>query len=246
MRNGWAKAGLWAGAAVLAATGLSGCQSVAGSSPETMVRVIDASYNAPAVDVDVATTPIAENIGSGTITNYAFLPPENATASVYPTGTKKATAQASGQMLANGDYSVLLEDSGAGYTATLLSDESTAPPSGDIALRFIEESPAAGAVDVYLVPGSTTVAAAKPLLTNLTVNSVSDYETVPAGTYTVVVLPTGETPTASTSTTSTTTTQNYASTNLQLTAGAAETVVIMDSKLTATPPVTLVVGTDRE
>jgi hypothetical protein len=51
------------------------------------VRVIDASYNAPAVDVKVATTQIAANIGAATFTNYAFLPPEDTTAYVYPTGT---------------------------------------------------------------------------------------------------------------------------------------------------------------
>src|ERR1700733_12172891 len=95
---------------------LLGCQSVQTSAPsQTEVRVIDASYNAPAIDVDVGTTQIATNIGAASFTNYAFLPPENATAYVYPTGKTTAIAQVAGEFLVSQRHSVLITDSGTTY-----------------------------------------------------------------------------------------------------------------------------------
>lgn len=205
-----------------------------GNSPQTMIRVIDASYNAPAVDVNIATTPIAVNIAAQTITNYAFLPPENATAYIYPTGTKKATASASGNFLASEEHSILLTDSGTGYAATVLTDQTTAPPLGDVAIRFVQEAQAVGLVDLYLVPSSSTLAGAKPVLAKVAAGTVTDYVDIPAGTYTVVVTPTGDI------------TKAYSSASLVLSGGAARTAVVMDSQLTANPPVTVVIGNDRD
>ena len=153
---------LWlrlATALAVAALPLLGCQSVANSSPsQTQVRVIDASYNAPAVDVDIATTAIAANIGAATFSNYAFLPPENATAYVYPTGTTKSGASVDGQFLVNEQHSILIADSGKGYTASILTDQPTAAPAGYFSIRFLQQALQAGAVDIYLVPDGGTLA----------------------------------------------------------------------------------------
>ena len=60
----WTSVGATAAVALLP---VLGCQSVENSTPsQTEVRVIDASYNAPAVDVKVGTTLIASNIGAAT------------------------------------------------------------------------------------------------------------------------------------------------------------------------------------
>lgn len=213
---------------------LSGCQNVQGGSmtTTTMVRVIDASYNAPAVNVNVGSTPIATNTAALTITNYAFLPPQNATVYAYPVGTKTATASAVGQFLASQEHSLFLTDSGAGYTATILTDQVTTPPSGYISIRFLQQALSVGPVDVYLVPSTSTLAGSKPLLSNLAVQAVTDYIPVPAGTYTVVVTPTGITTSA------------YTSTSTTYTAGQVRTMLIMDAQLTTNPPVTVVVGND--
>src|ERR1022692_4768038 len=47
---------------------LAGCQSVSGYSAVSLVRVIDASYNAPAINVFVEGNLVAANIGQGSIT----------------------------------------------------------------------------------------------------------------------------------------------------------------------------------
>jgi hypothetical protein len=220
-------------AAAAAGVPLLGCQSVQNSSPtQTQVRVIDASYNAPAVDVDIATTPIAANIGAATFTNYAFLPPENETAYIYPTGTTKAGASVDGQFLINEQHSILITDSGKGYTVSILTDQPTAAPAGYFSIRFLDEALKAGAVDIYLVPDGSTLADAKPLYTNVAPQAAEGYANVPAGSYTVVVTPTGVTKTPS------------VSTAIQFTAGQVRTALIMDAQLTTNPPVTVTIGND--
>lgn len=216
-----------------AAALLTGCQTVQNSTPtQTLVRVIDASYNAPAIDVKIGTTPIAANIGAATITNYAFLPPQNTTAYIYPTGSTKSTASADGDFLVNEQHSVFLTDTGAGYSATILTDQVTPPPTGYFSLRVLQQALSTGAVDVYLVPSTSTLSGSKPLLTDVKPNSIAGYVNVEAGIYTIVVTPTGVITTP------------YSSSQITFTAGQVRTLLIMDSALTTNPPVTVTIGDD--
>jgi hypothetical protein len=48
-----------------------------------------------------------------------------------------------------------------------------------------------GAVDIYLLPSSSTLSGSKPLLADVTPQSIEEYENVMAGSYTIVVTPTG-------------------------------------------------------
>ena len=64
--------------ALALALGLSACENVASYTQPSLVRVIDASYIAPAVNVQVEGTLLAGNIGQGTITPYGTLPASNA------------------------------------------------------------------------------------------------------------------------------------------------------------------------
>jgi hypothetical protein len=229
-RKFWARV-----AATMAVAGvpLLGCQSVQSSMPsQTQVRVIDASYNAPAVDVDVATTPIATNIGAATFTNYAFLPPQNSTAYVFPVGTTKATVTVAGDFLVSEQHSVFITDVGTGYTATILTDQPTAAPTGYFSIRFLQQALVAGAVDIYLVPNGGALADAKPLFSDVAPQAVEGYANVIAGSYTIVITPTGVITTP------------YTSTAIQFSAGQVRTALIMDAQLTKNPPVTVTIGDD--
>jgi hypothetical protein len=230
------KCWLPAAGAVLSMLLVVGCQSVAGSTPETQVRVIDASYNAPAVNVNISSTPIAANIAAGTITNYAILGVQNSTASVYPASSKTATAtaSASGTFGAGQQHSVYITNSGSTYAATILTDQDTAAPSGSVSVRFLQQALSTGAVDIYFVPSGGTLADTDALLSDVTTGTITSYINVPAGTYTVVVTAAGST------------TSKYTSASMTLSSGAVRTMLIMDAQLTSNPPVNVVVGDDLD
>lgn len=228
------RAGATALTVLLLALAFCGCQSVQSSSvSQTQVRVIDASYNAPSVNVDMGTTPIATNIGAATFTNYAFLPPENTTAYVFPVGATKPTAQAAGEFEVSQMHSVFITDtSNGGYTASILTDQAAAAPAGYFSIRFLQQALKAGAVDIYVVPGGSTLADAKPLFSNVAPQSTAGYANVMAGSYTIVITPTGVITTP------------FSSSQIQFTAGQVRTALIMDAQLTTNPPVTVTIGND--
>lgn len=225
-----------AGLLTALALGLSSCTNVAGFSPTSLVRVIDASYIAPAVNFYVENTLFAGNIGQGYISNYGTVTPSPAAQIKVTQATGGATLVAAAATLNAGtQHSVFLTDNGASPTAyivTVLEDQQTPAAAGHSAFRFLNQAPRTGAVDVYMVPGSTTLANTIPLCSALPVGSTCGYVSFASATVTMVITPAG------------TVTPKFTSTSLALSGGEVRTVVIVDSQLTNDPPVQVVIAKD--
>jgi hypothetical protein len=225
-----------AGLSTVLALGLSSCTNVAGFTPTSLVRVVDASYIAPAVNVYVENTLFAGNIGQGYISNYGTAKPSPAAQIKVTQATGGATLVAAAATLNAGmQHSVFLTDNGASPTAyivTVLEDQQTPAAAGHSAFRFLNQAPRTGAVDVYMVPGATTLANTIPLCTALPVGSTCGYVSFASATVTMVITPAG------------TVTPKFTSTSLALSGGEVRTVVIVDSQLTNDPPVQVVIAND--
>jgi len=225
-----------AGLSTVLALGLSSCTNVAGFTPTSLVRVVDASYIAPAVNVYVENTLFAGNIGQGYISNYGTAKPSPAAQIKVTQATGGATLVAAAATLNAGmQHSVFLTDNGASPTAyivTVLEDQQTPAAAGHSAFRFLNQAPRTGAVDVYMVPGATTLANTIPLCTALQVGSTCGYVSFASATVTMVITPAG------------TVTPKFTSTSLALSGGEVRTVVIVDSQLTNDPPVQVVIAND--
>jgi hypothetical protein len=234
--------------ALTLALALSACQSIAKSYQYSLVRVIDASTNAPALNVFVGGTEMAANIGDGTITSYGTLPTSSAMAIVVKDATATSTSTSSTllstttSIVTGAHYSLLVADSStstSSYTLSVLEDQHTAAASGQSAFRFINEATNTGAVDIYVVPSTTTLAKTAALETDLTVGTVTKYVSFASQTVTIVIVPTGTTVTGTTALT-----DEYTSSSLTLTGGEVRTVLIVDSKLTSAPTFTAVIADD--
>jgi hypothetical protein len=216
--------------------GLSSCTNVAGFSQPSLVRVIDASYIAPAVNLYVENTLFAGNVGEGYISNYGTTRPSPAAViKVTQANGGAALVTASATLNAGAQHSVFLTDNGASptqYIVTVLEDQSTPAAGGHSAFRFLNQAPRTGPVDVYMVPGSTTLANTIPICTSLAVGSTCGYVSFASQTLTMVITPAG------------TVTAKFTSTALGLTGGEVRTVVIVDSQLTSDPPVQVVIAKD--
>lgn len=223
-------------AALLLAVALSGCEQVVTYTQPSLVRVIDASYIAPAANVTVEGQPLAGNIGQGTITSYGTLPASNYAPIDIAASTGGSTlVSTTGTLLPGGQSSILLEDNGAsptGYQVTILEDQQVPAAQGHSAFRFLNQAPRTGAVDVYMVPANTTLANTIPIVTNLPVGSTTGYISFSSQTVTMVVTPTGLT------------TPKYTSTSMALVGGEVRTVLIVDTQLTVDPPVEVFMADD--
>jgi hypothetical protein len=218
---------------------LPGCQSITGSSTVSQVRILDASPDAPGVDIYQGSSPLAYNLGLGTITSYVPIVPGGYSIVVDTAGSRQQLVSASGTFLPNTQYTVLIGNFAATLQELILKDQAQPAPSGQIALRFIDQSVRSNAVDVYLVPAGSTVTATRPVLTAISFNMNSGYLNIPAGTYTIVVLPTGTAPTATTPTLFTGAAVTYA-------VGSAKTIVLIDSQVATVPGVQVVTADDYD
>jgi len=218
---------------------LSGCQTVSGTTAVSQLRVIDASYNAPSLNVYVAGKLLAGNLGQGTITTYAQLATSNnEVVKVTAATSTTALASANTSLLGGTSHSVLISDINAVYQVTVLQDQSTAAPSGHSDFRMLNQAPSTGPVDVYFLSGTTATifATAKPVISALAVGATSGYVSIPSSTLYMVIAPAGTTLTVDLTTI-------YISAALPLVGGEVRTVLIVDPLLT-TQPVQVYVAND--
>jgi hypothetical protein len=218
---------------------LPGCQSITGNPSIAEVRIIDASPDAPGLDVYQGTNVLAYNLGLSTITSYITFTPGTYGVIVDPAGTRQPLVQTQGTFLNGGQYTILVGNYLNSIQELILKDQSTPAPAGQINVRFVDQSTRAGALDLYLVPTGSTLIQVKPVLSNITFNVNTGYFNVPAGTYTLVALPAGTIPTATGST-------SYTGASVTYAGGSARTFVLVDQQLITTPGIQVVTGDDYD
>jgi hypothetical protein len=218
------------------ACGLVACQNVATYTQPTVVRVIDASYMAPAINVNLDGTLFAANIGQGTFTNYATLKARSgALIAVAPAAGGTPLISTNGTFLPGQQYSILITDNGltpATYTITFLNDQRTLAAQGHSAFRYINQGLKTGAIDIYMVPDGVDLADAVPVVTNLAVGAVSNYISFESQTVSLVITAAGGDKAL------------YTSKPINLTGSEVRTVLIVNTQLTTNPPLTTFIGSD--
>jgi hypothetical protein len=221
---------------VLAAVGLSGCQGITMNSAQ--LRVLDASPDAGVIDSYQNSAALAYNLGFGTMTSYIPMSPGVYNLASEKAGTRQILAASTETLAANKQYTEIIGAGLANLQQTLFLDESTPAPSGRIAVRVINATTRAGAVDVYLVPMAPSfskVMSASPLAVNLGVGANSGYIDQPEGTYAIDVVPTGTVLASSTVTL-------YSGAQVAYASGAVRTVVLIDQAPVGTQHAALTPG----
>jgi hypothetical protein len=229
-------------ALLLAAIGtltLTGCQAIDNSAPVAQVRVIAASPDSPGLDIYQGSTALAYNLGFGTVTSYIQLAPGIYTISADTAGTKQTLTSSKSTYAASTQYTVLIGNAAASLQQITLTDQSQPAPTGQIALRFIDQATRIGAVDIYLVPGGQKLTSVTPLITGIAFGVNTGYLNIPTGTYSVVMVPTGTIPVS-------TTVATYSSPQATYSAGSAHTVILIDQQLVSTPGLQVVTADDFE
>ena len=212
------------------------------------LRVVDASPDAGVIDSYQNSSALAYNLGFGTMTSYILMSPGVYNLAAEKAGTRQVLASSTETLAANKQYTEIIGAGVANMQQTLFLDESTPAATGRIAVRVINATTRAGAVDVYLVPMALTGSkslSASPLAINLGVGANSGYIDLPEGTYAMDVVPTGTVLASSTVTLLSGAQVAYAS-------GAVRTVVLIDQPnpsgqhTASTPGVQAIVAADAD
>ena len=216
---------------------LTGCQGIVGNPSLSQVRVIDASPDAPGLDIYQGADALAYNLGFGTITSYIPIVPGTYTISANSAGTKQVLSSSKVTLGISSQYTVLIGNSAASLQQLILKDQSQPAPSGQISLRFIDQATRISAVDVYLVPAGQKLTAVTPIVTGLVFNVNTGYLNIPTGTYTLVMVPTGTVPTSETVAT-------YTGAQVTYTGGSARTIILIDQQLITTSGLQVITADD--
>lgn len=181
---------------------LNGCTQTKTPGPKTYVRVIDASSAAPNVDVYQSHNLIAQNLGLGGVTSYNSFKPGDLSFGVNQTATSNQITSVSGEFASSQQYTLLFSDLPTAESLTVITDQSTLPPSNFWAARFIPEASGAGAVDIYALANVTdnspagiqaAIDASTPVFTDVAEGAISQYLNLPAGNYVIAYTATGMT-----------------------------------------------------
>jgi hypothetical protein len=227
-----------AAAAALLAT-LTGCQAVVSSSSAAQVRIVDASPDAPGIDLYQADSAVAYNLGFGAITSYVPVAPGTYSISATTAGTRQVLSLARPTFAASSQYTVLIGNYSDSLQQVTLRDQNQPAPTGEFAVRFLNQATRTGPVDLYLVPSGHALITVNPILTNVAFGANTGYQTVSAGTYTLVVLPAGSAPIS-------TTIPSYTGAQLTYPGTAARTIILIDQPLPTTAGLQVITASDYD
>jgi hypothetical protein len=220
-----------------AALPLAGCQSIMNTQSTAQFRVIDASSEPAGIDIYENGTALTYNMGFGTVTSYIETQPGSHTISATATGTKLPLVSSTQSFPANGSYTVLVGNASMSMSETILQDRNQPAPSGQIALRLLDQAPSLGPVDVYLVPLGQKIATVAPFVSAISPAANTGYLNVSSGTYTVYLLPSGSANTG---------TPRCNGTAMTVASGSARSLVLIDQALLTTQACSVIVTDDYD
>ncbi|SEN50163.1 protein of unknown function [Halorientalis persicus] len=152
------------------------------------VRIAHAVPNAPAVDVAVDGETVLENVTFGTVSDYLSVDAGARQVTVTAANDSEAVYYDETLPIRTGTYTVAAagevgDDAAEPFTPVILLDEGTEPDEDEALVRLAHLAPDAPAVDV------TVVETDEALFENVSFANSSEYQTVPAGNYTLDVRP---------------------------------------------------------
>ncbi|UTA46659.1 DUF4397 domain-containing protein [Simiduia sp. 21SJ11W-1] len=157
------------------------------------VRVVHNSADAPAVDVILndAAMPAIEDLAFPDFVGYVNLAAGDYDIAVNAANTTTTVIDAPGVALANGgSYTIIALNELAAIEPLVLVDNERRVAT-EAKVRLIHGSTLAGNVDIYVVGEAADITSATPNFSDIPFKAETGYVSLDAGTYDVVITPTG-------------------------------------------------------
>jgi hypothetical protein len=156
-----------------------------GSSSNAKIRLVNASPDEDSLDLLVDTKNVASGVGYGAASAYASVGSGTRHLQVEPTGTTNVLIDSSPSLGSGSNLTLVSLNFSFNISSVLLTDDNSAPTSGNFKLRIFNASPGMGAQDVYLVTFGTDINSVDPTFSSLGFGSAAAYSTLAAGDYEV-------------------------------------------------------------
>jgi hypothetical protein len=162
-----------------------GCQvddALGPSQNRAVVQFINANPGYDTTDFWVDSTDLLPAIeyGGGS-SAYVATPKTERVFTVRATDDTATLASTSMLVIDQSVYAMIFTKRPAGNGLLVVPEASSAPPAGMIALRVVNVSPTAGAVDLYINSTASDTALATPVESNIPPEGISQYQNIAAG-----------------------------------------------------------------
>jgi hypothetical protein len=185
LRVRWLFAGILSLGTTLFVAGCSGGGS-------TRYRVMNAVPDEASLNVLVDSTSVSSNLAYGTSTGYTSIQSGSHQVAVEPAGSSTALLTQSISFASGSDRTIVASNFSSNIANLVLTDDNSAPTSGDFKIRVVNAAPSLGPADVYIVAPASDLNTVSPTVSNLTFGAATGYQSVTAGSYEVVLTPVGE------------------------------------------------------
>lgn len=158
------------------------------------LRVVHASPDAPAVDVvvnDNFAEPLVNALAYPDFTGYVRVPADSYNVKVAADADNDIVAIDADLDLAAGSVSSVLAVGELADIEPLVLTDNPRRIATEARVRLVHGSPAAGAVDIYVVAPGTDLNTVTPNFSNVPFKAETGYVSLPAGDYDVVITATG-------------------------------------------------------
>ena len=178
--------------AVLGLIALASFTIGCGSSSNAKIRLVNATPDENSLDLLVDTKSVASGVGYGAASAYASVSSRKRHLQVEPSGTTNVLIDTSSSISSGSNLTLASLNFSFNISSVLLTDDNSAPTSGNFKLRIFNASPGMGAQDVYVVTFGTDISSVDPAFSSLGFGSAAVYSTLTAGDYEVFFTPPGQ------------------------------------------------------
>jgi hypothetical protein len=175
---------------------IASCGGGGGSSSSSVtgqLRFVQASVDAPAVNLVVDGTTLATNLAYSNISDYQSVKTGPRHVQVVPVNSGAAILDTSVSITGGGSQTLLLTGPVAHVQSDLVTDGGTAATTGDGHVRVLNAASKMPVADVYLIPSGTPLTGRQPVTSSLSYNKDTGYQLVVAGSYEVFMTSPGTT-----------------------------------------------------
>ena len=165
------------------------CGSSSSSSASAQLRILDASPQQQSINLLLDNNSVQTGIVSQSASAYTSEPAGSHTVQIEASGTTTSLVTQNITLNSGSSYTILAVEpsfASTSLTMSLLTDDNSAPASGDFKLRIINASPDFGGnVDAYITAPGAGISGATPSVSNLAFQAGSSYQSLTAGSYEV-------------------------------------------------------------
>jgi Domain of unknown function (DUF4397) len=144
------------------------------------------------LNVLVDSTSVSSNLAYGTSTGYLSEKSGSHQVGIEPSGSSTTLLQQSISLDSGSDTTVISFNFSSSVANLVLSDNNSAPASGDFTIRLVNASPNLGPADVYIVTPGTPLSTVSPTLSNLAFGATTPYQSLTAGNFEIELTSVGQ------------------------------------------------------